>query len=266
MRKIGFRLLGALLIVYVSICGYMFFYQEDFIFLPEKMEPNEPLMLTVPHEEVFFYSSGAKLNGFYANVEHPRGLIFFLHGNKGNLNDQDQAARFYTSLGYDFFSFDYRGYGKSSGHISSEEQFFNDVKTAYAYCLKKYDEKEITIIGYSLGTGPASYLASVVKAPKLLLIAPYYSLKKMTVHRYKVIPTFLVKYPFDTYLHMEQARQKKLIVHGDLDAVLPFEAGRELSNHFGKGDRFVKLPGQGHDDMEKNQLFRKTVRQFLGVN
>ncbi len=106
MRKIGFRLLGALLIVYVAICGYMFFYQEDFIFLPEKMELNEPLMLTVPHEEVFFYSFGAKLSGFYSNVEHPKGLIFFLHGNKGNLNDQEQAARFYTSLGYDFFSFD----------------------------------------------------------------------------------------------------------------------------------------------------------------
>ena len=266
MKKLGLRLLGLLVLLYVTICSYMFFKQEDFIFLPEKIKSSANLDIHLPHEEVFFYSKGAKLNGFYAKVEHPRGLIFFLHGNKGNLNYQEQAARFYTSLGYDFFSFDYRGYGKSSGNIFSEEQFFQDVKAAYSFCLKSYRESDITIIGYSLGTGPASYLASQTKAPKLLLIAPYFSLKKMTLHRYKVIPTFLVKYPFDTYLHLQNAQQEKLIVHGDLDAVLPFEASSELKPYLKKGDRFVRLPGQGHDDMEKNPLFRKTVRQFLDIN
>lgn len=266
MKKIGFQFFGLLIIIYVSICGYMYFKQEEFIFLPEKIESNTPLTIDLPHQELFFYSKGAKLNGFYAKVAHPKGLIFFLHGNKGNLNDQEQAARFYTSLGYDFFSFDYRGYGKSTGNITSEEQFFFDVRTAYSYCLNDYEEKDITIVGYSLGTGPASFLASKVNAPKLLLIAPYYSLKKMTLHRYKVIPTFLVKYPFDTYAHLERSKQQKLIVHGDLDAVLPFEAGKELTNHMRKGDRFVRLPGQGHDDLEKNPFFRKTIRHFLGVN
>ena len=265
MKKILFRLFGLLFVFYCACCAYMYFKQEAFIFLPEKLAQNKKLSINIPFEEVAIKVQGAKLSGLLCSVHQPKGLIFFVHGNKGNLNDQEQAARFYTSLGYDFFSFDYRGYGKSTGEIESEKQFFSDVVAAYSYCLKRYTAPEITIIGYSLGTAPASYLATKSSVSRLILIAPYFSLKKMTVHRYKVIPTFLLKYPFETNEHLKKAKQRVLIVHGDQDAVLPFEGGKALEEYLGNDDRFLKLPGQGHDDLEKNPQFRKAIRTYLGI-
>lgn len=265
MKKILIRLIGFIVLIYCALCTYMFLEQERFIFLPEKLTAKEKLEIDIPFKEVAIPVNGAKLSGLLCTVHQRKGLIFFVHGNKGNLNDQQQAARFYTSLGYDFFSFDYRGYGKSTGQIESEAQFFNDVVAAYKYCLKDYQEDEITLIGYSLGTAPASYLATKSRAHQLILIAPYFSLKKMTIHRYKVIPTFLLKYPFETNEHVKKAKQRILIVHGDKDAVLPFEGGKALTQFLGKDDRFLRLPNQGHDDLEKNPQFRKAIRIFLGI-
>jgi pimeloyl-ACP methyl ester carboxylesterase len=37
----------------------------------------------------------------------------------------------YTDLAYDVFLLDYRGYGKSDGSITSQEQLFEDLQIAY---------------------------------------------------------------------------------------------------------------------------------------
>jgi pimeloyl-ACP methyl ester carboxylesterase len=78
-----------------------------------------------------------------------------------------------------------------------------------------------------------------------------------------VIPTFLLKYPFETNVHLQNVKVPTLIVHGDQDAVLPFEGGKQLSELLKKTDLFVRLPGYGHDDMEMNADFRTALSAFL---
>lgn len=56
---------------------------------------------------------------------------------------------------------DYRGYGKSEGNISNQEQLYKDLSCVYTFLLSKYDKSNIIIMGYSIGTGLASYLASI---------------------------------------------------------------------------------------------------------
>jgi pimeloyl-ACP methyl ester carboxylesterase len=237
--------------------------QESFIFHPEKIEQNQVIDMGIPSQELTFKMDEIKLHGVLCKVPNSRGLIFFLHGNKGNVLYQRKAAKFYTSLGYDFFTFDYRGFGKSNGECINEEQFFNDVKHVYKEMAKLYPEKTINVIGYSLGTGPAAMLASQLNPSRLLLIAPYYSLKDMTIRRYYIIPTFLLKYPFETNVYLQGVKIPTLIVHGDQDAVLPYEGGEKLAELLNNSGRFVRLAGQGHDDLEENAEFRKAVSLFL---
>jgi hypothetical protein len=237
--------------------------QESFIFLPEKIDQKVNIDMGVPSEEINFSVNEAQLNGVLCKVNQPKGLIFFLHGNKGNVLYQKAAAKFYTDLGYDFFTFDYRGFGKSTGSCSDESQFFEDIEQVYSTLTKTYSEKQITVIGYSLGSGPAAMIAAKMNPKKLVLIAPYFSLKDMTVRRYYIIPTFLLKYPFETNVHLQNVKAPTLIVHGDQDAVLPFEGGKQLSTLLKKTDQFVRLPGYGHDEMEENSDFRNAVIYFL---
>jgi pimeloyl-ACP methyl ester carboxylesterase len=237
--------------------------QESFIFHPETIEQNVTIDMGVPSEEINFSVNDAQLNGVLCKVNQPKGLIFFLHGNKGNVLYQKAAAKFYTDLGYDFFTFDYRGFGKSTGACSSEEQFFEDIHSVYETMSKKYAQDSITVIGYSLGSGPAAMISSEMNPKRLVLIAPYFSLKDMTIRRYYVIPTFLLKYPFETNVHLQKVKAPTLIVHGDQDAILPFEGGKQLSELLKKTDLFVQLPGYGHDDMEMNADFRAALTSFL---
>jgi pimeloyl-ACP methyl ester carboxylesterase len=263
MKKFIIRFTATLLIVYIAGCAYMFFFQEDFIFHPKKLPSTSKLSFSIPFEEVKLPVNGAILSGALFKTDKSKGLVFFLHGNSGNLIDQDQAANFYTQMGYDFFTFDYRGFGKSTNEISSEEQFFDDIQAAYDFVKKSYKESDINVVGYSVGTASAAMITSRNNPSKLLLIAPYYSLVDMTVRNYKIVPTFLLEYKFETNKYLEQINKPVLLVHGDQDEVLPFECSLELSKLLDKDDRFLPIKGQGHNDFEHNALFQSAVTDFF---
>jgi len=263
MKKFISRLLIFAALIYSIGCGYMYFAQESFIFHPEKISSNSKIEFSLPAELINIPVEGANLSGALFKVEKPKGLIFFLHGNAGNLLDQENAAKFYTNLNYDFFTVDYRSFGKSTGEMKDEKQFFQDVQTTYDLIKKSYSEDSITIIGYSVGTAPAAMLASTNDAKKLVLIAPYYSLGDMTVRKYKIIPTFLLKYKFETYKYIQKVKSPILIIHGDIDSVIPFEASQQLSKLLKKGSEFYPITNQGHDDFEMNSKFLNAINRFL---
>lgn len=265
-RKILIRSLLFLLICYVGVCGYMYFAQESLIFHPEKMAKNEKIDFGFPVAELAIESfDGIKLSGILCGSKIPetKRAIFFLHGNAGNLHDQQQAAEFYTALGYDFFTFDYRGFGKSEGEIVSEEQFFKDIQVMYKEMKTAYHPDSITVIGYSVGTASAAMIASKMHPKKLVLIAPYYSLVDMTKRRYPFIPTALLKYRFETGSYLKKVKSKVLLIHGDQDKVLPFESSQMLSKYLKKSSSFLPIKGQGHDDFEQNPIFEEAIRTFL---
>jgi pimeloyl-ACP methyl ester carboxylesterase len=72
---------------------------------------------------------------------------------------------------------DYRGYGKSSGWIASEQMLHEDAAVAYEYLLERYPEDQIVICGRSIGSGIATYLAKTHRPRMLILEIPYFSLK-----------------------------------------------------------------------------------------
>lgn len=266
LKKIIYRLLIFTGIVYMSICSYMYFMQEAFIFHPEKIGKTEKIHFNLNDEEMNFrIDNNTNLNGILCktNQKNRKRLIFFLHGNAGNLFDQEQAAKFYTAHGFDFFTFDYRTFGKSTGKLIDQEQFFGDVDLAYEEMKKQYSEDSIIVIGYSLGTAPAAMITSRKKPSKLVLIAPYFSLIDMTQRQYPILPSFLLKYKFETNKFLKIITRPVLLFHGDADEVIPFESSILLSKLLKKGDAFVAIKSQGHDDFEKNKLFESKIFSFL---
>ena len=267
VRKILVRTVIVATVLYGGVCAYMYFSQESLIFHPKKLSKNSTIEFGIPMAEMMLSSyDGTKLNAVFCSPQKAPGreIIFFLHGNAGNLRDQEQAAKFYTGLGYIFFTFDYRGFGKSEGEITSETQFFRDIESMYREVQKSYPENRITVVGYSVGTASAAYIASKMNPSRLVLIAPYYSLVDMTGRRYPYIPTALLKYRFETNLYLKETNAKTvLLVHGDKDVVLPFEGSKMLAGLLDKKSRFIPLKGQGHDDFEHNESFLNVIRGFL---
>lgn len=252
--------------LYIVGCSYLYFEQEHLIFHPDRISVAYKYRFTIPFEEIFLKTrDNVKLNCllFKSQQKESKGLVFFLHGNAGNLNDQATPAEFYTKLGYDFFVMDYRTFGKSGGEIESEKQFYSDIELAYSEMKKRYKESSISVFGYSVGTGPAAMLASISKPKQLVLIAPYYNMMDMALERYKLVPEFILEYKFETNKFVSKTKVPITIFHGDKDDVIPFHSSIRLTKLIKKTDHFFPLKNQDHNLFEQNKIFIKEITKTL---
>jgi len=258
------RTLKIFVAVYVVICLALYFFQEKLIFLPEKLPRDFKFSFDQDFEELNIKTTDGKLlNGVLFTSGGAKGLIFYLHGNAGSLNTWGKVAKRYTELNYDVFMLDYRGYGKSEGTIHNQAQFHHDIQAAYDEMKKRYKESNIAILGYSVGTGPAAYLASTNHPELLILQAPYYSLTDMMRHTYPIIPTFLLKYKFDTYKYIKECKMPIVIFHGNKDEVVYYNSSIKLKVFMKRGDRLVTLDGQGHNGITDNPQYINAIGTIL---
>ncbi|HEY6506348.1 MAG TPA: alpha/beta fold hydrolase [Chitinophagaceae bacterium] len=264
MKKILLRTLKLLIAFYILICIVLFFFQEKMIFFPEKLEKGFKFSFSGTFEEINIQTGDHKLlNGLLFKSDSSQGLIFYLHGNAGSLNSWGRVASTYTNMNYDIFLLDYRGYGKSEGSISGQEQFFGDIQTVYNEMKKRYSEDKIIVLGYSIGTGLASKVASVNNPRLLILQAPYYSLMDMMRKTYPIIPTFLLKYKFRTDKFISNCKMPIVIFHGDRDEVIYYNSSIKLKELLKRTDTVITLKGQGHNGMTDNPKYRTEIKRIL---
>jgi uncharacterized protein len=267
MKKTLTRTLKIFVVAYFLLCLILFLFQEKLIFSPEKLDRNFKFSFDQKFREITIKAGdGKRLNGLLFSSDSSKGLIFYLHGNAGSVNTWGEVAKRYTDLKYDVFMLDYRGYGKSEGSIHDQRQFYEDIQMAYDDVKKMYEETDIVILGYSLGTGPASYLASTNRPRLLILQAPYYSLTDMMTHAYPIVPTFLLKYKFDTYRYLNECKMPIIIFHGDLDEVIYYNSSIKLKRFLKRTDTLITLNGQGHNGITDNSQYINTIGAILNIN
>lgn len=264
MKKIILRILKIIAGVYIAVCVLLFFFQEKLIFFPQKLEKNYKFFFGQSFEEIDIKTKDGKLlNGILFKADSSKGLVFYLHGNAGSISSWGDVAKTYTDLKYDVFMLDYRGYGKSEGSIDGQSQFFQDIQTAYDKLKREYPEDKITVLGYSLGTGLAAKIASTNNPRLLILQAPYYSLTDMMRHKYPIIPTFILKYKFETGDYIKNCKMPIVIFHGDQDEVIYYGSSLKLQKEFKPQDTLITLTGQGHNGMTDNSDYQMEIQKIL---
>jgi len=258
------NLLKILAILYVLLCCLLYFIQEKLIFFPQKLAADYKFTFNRRFQELPFKTpDGSILHGLLFTADSSKGLIFYLHGNAGSLASWGEVAKTYTNAGYDLFMLDYRGYGKSGGSIYNENQFYDDVQLAYDSIRKKYDEKDIVVLGYSIGTGAAAKLASVNHPRLLILQAPYFSLIDMMKNNFRIIPSFILKYKFQTNIFLPKCKMPVVIFHGDQDEVINYGASVKLKALFKPADTLITLHAQGHNGMSDNPAYISELKKVL---
>jgi uncharacterized protein len=265
MKKMLVVSAKVILILYLLICVLLYFVQEKLLFFPEKLAKAMPFQFDQPVEEKNIQTQdGIVLNGLLFKTDSSKGLVFYLHGNAGSLRSWGQAAQTYTDLGHDVFMIDYRGYGKSEGEINGQNQQFEDMQTAYDELKKLYPEDKITVMGYSMGTGLATKLAATNNPKRLILQAPFYSMVDMMKRTYSLIPTFILKYKFETNKHLKDCKMPVTIFHGDQDEVIYYGSSLKLQQGFKSTDSLITLQGQSHNGITDNPFYKNAIKDILG--
>lgn len=264
MKVIG-KIAAILVLLYLVVCILVYFIQEHLLFFPKKLPADYAFNFQGPFEEQHIrMKDGTLLDGLLFKSDTSKGLVFYLHGNAGALDNWGDVAPAYTRLGYDVFIFDYRGYGKSGGKIRSEQQFYEDAQTVYDSVKQVYPEQKITVLGYSVGTGTAARLAAMNHPRQLILQAPYYSMTDMARHHYSFLPSFLLRYTFPTYQYLKDTKVPVTIFHGDQDEVIYYGSSAvKLKPYLKTGDTLITLHGQGHNGITDNPQYRATLQRVL---
>ncbi|HQE33235.1 MAG TPA: alpha/beta fold hydrolase [Flavobacterium alvei] len=267
MQTVRFIILSLLTLfggIYLLYVGYVYCNQGELIFVANKLPNDYKFEFKQDFEELNISSfDNKKLNGLLFKTPNPKGLVFYLHGNAGSLDTWGSIAENYTDLGYDIFILDYRGFGKSEGEIESQDQVFKDLTFAYNKLITKYDRNKVVIIGYSIGTGLATYLASVEKPEKLILQAPYYNFIEFSSGRVPFVPDFLKKFKFETDKYIVKVKSPIYIFHGNKDQVISCENSIRLQKLLKPTDKVFILDNQDHLGINENSDFQDELKRIL---
>lgn len=253
----------AVVVAYLVAIAALYLLQERIIFPGDPLPPDHVFRFDQRFEELAIPVPGATLSALHFRQPSPRGLVFFIHGNAGNLETWTAGVDFYRRVGYDLFIFDFRGYGKSTGRIESEAQLAADVRAAYDTVAPHYGDVPIVVYGRSLGTALATQLAAQTHPALLVLVTPYTSLGAIARRAYPWAPGALLKYPLRTEAAIADVRSPILLVHGTHDLLIPITESRALLARARAPAKLLTIEGASHNDVHEFPLYLDTLEARL---
>ncbi|MGJ8695100.1 MAG: alpha/beta hydrolase [Verrucomicrobiaceae bacterium] len=242
-----------------------------FFYYPTEKGLYEPGEFGYKYEEVTFKSEdGTKLHGWFLpahGMKKAKGTVVFSHGNAGAVGYHLGFITWAINGGYNVLLYDYRGYGKSEGEVD-RKGIVQDVRAAFAYVKTRSDVDPGRLIsfGHSLG-GAKSIAALGEKAVEgvrgVISFAGFSSYKEMAT---KVGGEFGGRMVSDELAPRDYVAKLSpvplLLVHGQVDAVVPVEQARELFQKAREPKTLLEIEEGGHNGalrMKKDEGVKKVL-------
>jgi len=149
--------------------------------------------------------------------------LMYFHGNAEDLNTSYEFLQnLSNNLLVNVVAQEYPGYGIYSGS-SSEKKVLIDAETVYNHLLNelKISEENIFLFGRSIGSGPATWLASIKNPGMLILMSPFTSIRAVAKHLGGPLARLLVKERFKNLDFMKDVKCPVFIIHGKKDNLIP---------------------------------------------
>lgn len=228
---------------------------DALLYFPSRPHDDTPGALGLTHEDVEIPTAdGERLHGWWIRAAgaaaRRRGHVLHFHGNAGNISHRLAEASALAGAGFDVLLFDYRGYGRSTGR-PHEAGLYHDARAARAAVAARagIDPSRLFYMGESLGGAVALQLALEHPPRGLVLQSTFTSLRDMARLHYALIPAFLVPDAYPSLRRIAKLRSPVLIVHGEVDEIVPFVHGQALFEAAPEPKRFHPVAGAGHNDL-----------------
>ncbi|MDQ3189669.1 MAG: alpha/beta hydrolase [Pseudomonadota bacterium] len=260
-------------------CSSLDEWQRQAIFNPIRDNPrwfSEPLADTEEYEVKL--ANGHQLHFWY--VPQPDGkhapTVLYLHGARWNLNGSVFRMSRWVDLGFNVLAVDYRGFGKSTELLPSEETAYEDARVALEELKRREpDPARRFIYGHSLGGALAIDLAagplrSAGNQVGGVIIESTFTSIPAVVRKMKYgwVPGIglAVTQPFDSATKIGKVEVPLLIIHGTADGIVPHAMADELyAAAASKVKQVIKIEGGSHSGASRTggSTYREAVLDFV---
>lgn len=239
---------------YVGLCAWVYASQRDLMYFPQftRVDARET--------DVEIHRDGVTLRGWLVNPGQSTAIVYF-GGNAERIErGRDAFAVWFPgSSGY-FIA--YRGYGASDGS-PRESELFADALAVFDQVRTRH-RGPIAVVGRSLGSGVASYLASQRPVARLALITPFDSMAKVASTHYPWLPVrWLLRDRYESTRHLAGYHGPILVIRAGRDTVIPAASTARLVRSLPSAPTLVVLSAADHNTLDADPGYREALVGFL---
>ena len=249
-------LLGLLIFAILAYAGaavLLFTMQERFLF------PAPPGDVPAPppgFERVTIKSGTERLPAYWHPPEPGETTVVRFHGNGDAIGFQRPIGEALAAADFGVLLAEYRGYPGATGS-PSEAGLFADGEAAFDFARERTDGS-VALYAHSLGAAVAVHVATVRNVSRLVLEAPFESMRSEVARRVSWLPVDrLLRHPFRTDERLERVKAPTLVIHGGRDGVIDSRSGERVAKRLGAP--FVLLKDAGHNDLWSHGALERAV-------
>jgi len=247
------RFCRGVFLIYISFGLLLFVYQRDFMYFPSINVAHQYQTKQLINEQ-------ETIDVIVLNSGHENAIIYFGGNGEAVVNNALSFIKIFPF--HTVYLVNYRGYGGSTG-TPTEQALYSDAQLVFDNLVNEHIH--ISVIGRSLGTGVATYLATTRAINKMVLITPYDSIQNIAQDQYPVYPMWLLLK--DKYLSSDRIKDinsETLIILAEMDVVIPEQFSRQLIDMFPPSQVTVKtIAGAGHNNLTGGEKYNLILQEFL---
>jgi pimeloyl-ACP methyl ester carboxylesterase len=215
----------------------------------------------------------AKLHGLWLPADqHAEDgpVLLYLHGARWNVTGSAPRIRRMQQLGFSVLAIDYRGFGKSSPGLPSEDMAYEDARAAWKWLAQHHGSRPRYVFGHSLGGAIAIDLAARVEDEQGVIVeGTFTSIPDVASSmKWGWLPVGpLITQRFESVKKVAQVHSPLLVVHGAQDSLIDSELGRRLYEAATGRKHFMLVEGGSHfSTMAVGQAqYREALAQFFSL-
>jgi uncharacterized protein len=255
------------LVTLVTVCGLgcsnLFLFPDNDNYFREignYVEYQEGFIPTPDGEKLKYWLVPAQVK---RNLDKkPKGIVVQVHGNAQNLTAHIRSLGWLTEKGYSLFTFDYRGFGQSTGKPDLDDAF-KDLATALDYVTKELNPDGLPVYFYGQSLGGTLLLKAVSSSPQrwkpamIVVESSFYSYTQIAREK---LAGFWISWPFQWLAYLAITGQYSLdrqelerisptpvyLFYSERDPVVPVHNAKKIFQDLNQPKKLFSFADPGH--------------------
>ncbi len=247
-------------IAYFLFCTFFFFFKWKLIFFPRKGNP----FYSHPWREnrVSIKRDNVSIDGWFLRKD-VSPVVLYLGGNAEDVSlHLEQADKFPASL----YLVNYPGYNGHDGK-PSEKAIFRSALATYDYLTNEQNVSpdSIYLMGRSIGSPVAAYVAKNRKVKGLILVTPFDKLSNVAKRVFFSYPfLWVIRHHLDTVQYLKDVDAKTLVIVAGRDEVVPPSSTENLVKFLeGRGALIITFPKADHQNVSDFDSYQTLISDFV---